>query len=573
MRITVFVKALIGYIVVAALLSVLVLVFAFRIVKDYHLNTLAENLTKIAISMQADVTSLVMDGQSDSLDMKAKNLGAQIETRITVIDSAGIVLADSENDPETMENHKARKEITAALAGEVGRALRFSRTVEQEMLYVAIPIRNDAGVIGVLRVSLYASEINALLISLQQRVILITLVIIAVSLCLAIIFSRNISRPLRRLVEVSGRVARGDFEANIITRNRDEFKELSDSFNHMVSQLRTLVNDLTTEKETLDTILNTIQEGIAVMDKSGKILLYNESFRQIAQTEHISGKFFWELLRSSKIGSLIENLSAENNVLTDNIELEGKNYLCSVSFLSSSEQIVLTLYDITEFMQLSIIKKDFVVNVSHELRTPLTAIKGFVETLEDEGVEKSKRYLEIIKRHTDRLISIVQDLQQLSELEEIEKLQLEKVKIAQLMKPILKMFEPQLAGKDIRIVLHVDDVEANADPFKLEQVFINLIDNSIKYTERGQITITAEQGEAETKIVIEDTGIGIPAEHLPRIFERFYVVDKSHSRRMGGTGLGLSIVKHIIQAHHGKITMESEVGCGTKVLITLPQGP
>jgi two-component system phosphate regulon sensor histidine kinase PhoR len=505
--------------------------------------------------------------------MKAKNLGAQIETRITVIDSAGIVLADSENDPETMENHKARKEITAALAGEVGRALRFSRTVEQEMLYVAIPIRNDAGVIGVLRVSLYASEINALLISLQQRVILITLVIIAVSLCLAIIFSRNISRPLRRLVEVSGRVARGDFEANIITRNRDEFKELSDSFNHMVSQLRTLVNDLTTEKETLDTILNTIQEGIAVMDKSGKILLYNESFRQIAQTEHISGKFFWELLRSSKIGSLIENLSAENNVLTDNIELEGKNYLCSVSFLSSSEQIVLTLYDITEFMQLSIIKKDFVVNVSHELRTPLTAIKGFVETLEDEGVEKSKRYLEIIKRHTDRLISIVQDLQQLSELEEIEKLQLEKVKIAQLMKPILKMFEPQLAGKDIRIVLHVDDVEANADPFKLEQVFINLIDNSIKYTERGQITITAEQGEAETKIVIEDTGIGIPAEHLPRIFERFYVVDKSHSRRMGGTGLGLSIVKHIIQAHHGKITMESEVGCGTKVLITLPQGP
>ena len=571
MRITVFVKALIGYIVVAALLSVLVLVFSFRIVKDYHLNTLAENLTKIAISMEADVTSLVTSGQSDSLDMLAKNLGAQIETRITAIDSAGIVLADSEKEPEKMENHKARKEITAALDGEVGQALRFSRTVKQEMLYVAIPIQKGAEVIAVLRVSLYASEINALLISLQQRVILITLVIIAVSLCLAIIFSRNISRPLRRLVDVSRRVARGDFEANIITRNRDEFKELSDSFNHMVSQLKTLVTDLTAEKETLDTILNTIQEGIAVMDKSGKILIYNEGFKKIAKVDTIKGKFFWELLRSSKVGGLVENLNPENNFLTDTIELDGKYYLCSVSFLISSAQIVLTLYDITEFMQLSTIKKDFVVNVSHELRTPLTAIKGFVETLEEEGVEKSKRYLEIIKRHTDRLISIVQDLQQLSELEEVEKLQLEKVKIAKLMKPILKMFEPQLAGKDLRIVLHVDDVEVNADPFKLEQLFINLIDNSIKYTEHGEITISAELEEEMTKIVVEDTGIGIPAEHLPRIFERFYVVDKSHSRKMGGTGLGLSIVKHIVQAHHGKITMESELGLGTKVIITLPQ--
>ena len=571
MRITVFFKALIGYIVVAVLLSVLVLVFAFRIVKDYHLNTLAENLTKIAISMQADVSGLVMNGQTDSLDILAKNLGTTIETRITVIDSAGVVLADSEKDPKTMENHKARKEITAALSGEVGQALRFSRTVKQEMLYVAIPIQDGSETIGVLRVSLYASAINALLTSLQQRVIMITLVIIAVSLCLAIVFSRNISRPLRRLVDVSRRVASGDFEANIITRNRDEFKELSDSFNHMVSQLRTLVNDMTKEKETLDTILNTIQEGITVMDKSGKILLYNESFQKIVNTESIRDKFYWELLRSSKIGNMVESLSTENAVVSDDIELDGRNYLCSIIFLSTSGQMVLTLYDVTEFMQLSTIKKDFVVNVSHELRTPLTAIKGFVETLEDEGVEKSKRYLEIIKRHTDRLISIVQDLQQLSELEAIEKLQLEKVKIAKLMRPILKMFEPQLSSKGLCIELKVDDLEVNADPFKLEQVFINLIDNSIKYTEQGKITISAEQDDGETKVTIEDTGIGIPAEHLHRIFERFYVVDKSHSRRMGGTGLGLSIVKHIVQAHHGKIAIESEVGRGTKVTITLPQ--
>jgi two-component system phosphate regulon sensor histidine kinase PhoR len=268
---------------------------------------------------------------------------------------------------------------------------------------------------------------------------------------------------------------------------------------------------------------------------------------------------------------MFESLGPDSNMLSDNIELNGKSYLCSISFLSSSEQIVLTLHDITQVMQLSTIKKDFVVNVSHELRTPLTAIKGFVETLEDEKVEKSKRYLEIIRRHTDRLISIVQDLQQLSELEATEQLELETVNLTQLMKPILKMFEPQLSNKGLNIELKVDNVEISADPFKLEQVFINLIDNSIKYTEKGKITVSAEQDTKQTRIVIQDTGIGIPKEHLPRIFERFYVVDKSHSRKMGGTGLGLSIVKHIVQAHRGTITIESEVRTGTKVIITLPR--
>jgi two-component system phosphate regulon sensor histidine kinase PhoR len=339
----------------------------------------------------------------------------------------------------------------------------------------------------------------------------------------------------------------------------------------MVSQLKTLVTDLTVEKETLDTVLNSIQEGIVVMDKSGKVSLFNESLQKIIKTQFIKGKFYWELIRSAKIGALVDNLGAENNVLSDNVELDGRSYLCSSSLLSSSGQIVLTFYDVTEIVQLSAIKKDFVVNVSHELRTPLTAIKGFVETLEDEGVEKSKRYLEIIKRHTDRLISIVQDLQQLAELESVEKMELEKVNIAQLLAPILKMFETQLSKKGIQVELNVNNIEVSADPFRLEQVFINLIDNSIKYTEKGKITITAEQDIRQTKIVVEDTGIGIPKEHIPRIFERFYVVDKSHSRKMGGTGLGLSIVKHIVQVHHGTISIESEVGKGTEVTITLPR--
>jgi two-component system phosphate regulon sensor histidine kinase PhoR len=571
MKITVFVKTLIGYIIVTALLSILVLTFSFRIVKNYFLNALAEDLTKIAVSMKADITSTMSAGNIDSLDIMVKDLGVKIDTRITVIDTTGKVLADSENDPETMENHKARKEITVALEGRVGQALRYSRTVKKEMLYVAIPVGDQTSIPGVLRVSLYASEINALLSSLQHRVIIVTLVIIMISLCLAIIFSRNISRPLRRLVDASRRVARGDFEASIISKNRDEFKELSDSFNDMVSQLKRLITDLTKEKETLDTILNSIQEGIVVMDKSGRIQLYNESFRKITKAQSIEGKFLWEVMRSTKVSSMIENLNTATQQFSDEIELDSKNYLCSISFLSSSAQIVLTLHDVTEIMRLSTIKKDFVVNVSHELRTPLTAIKGFVETLEEEEPDQSKRYLDIIKRHTERLISIVKDLQLLSELEAKEKLELSEPKLGELLVPIVRMFEPQLTAKGLNVKLDAGNIVVSVDAFKFEQVFINLLDNSIKYTEKGKIKISAEQDTKETRIIVEDTGIGIPKEHIPRIFERFYVVDKSHSRKMGGTGLGLSIVKHIIQVHGGSINIESEVRSGTKVIIKLPR--
>ena len=284
-----------------------------------------------------------------------------------------------------------------------------------------------------------------------------------------------------------------------------------------------------------------------------------------------SDNFRWSIRDFAPCNTYIENLGIETQQFSDEIELDSKNYLCSISFLSSSAQIVLTLHDVTEIMRLSTIKKDFVVNVSHELRTPLTAIKGFVETLEEEGPDQSKRYLDIIKRHTERLISIVKDLQLLSELEAKEKLELSEIKLSELLAPIVRMFEPQLTAKGLNIKLDVDNAVISVDAFKFEQVFINLLDNSIKYTEKGKIKISAKQDAKETRIIVEDTGIGIPKEHIPRIFERFYVADKSHSRKMGGTGLGLSIVKHIIQAHGGSINIESEVRSGTRVIIELPR--
>jgi two-component system phosphate regulon sensor histidine kinase PhoR len=340
----------------------------------------------------------------------------------------------------------------------------------------------------------------------------------------------------------------------------------------MVTRIKKLVTELSLEKEALNIIIASIQEGIVVLNKKGKILLSNDSFGKIVNNTAVKDKFYWELIRSHKLGKLIENIGRENAVASEEIEINERNYICSAAFLSSAEQIVLTLHDITEILQVTKMKKDFVANVSHELRTPLTAIKGFVETLEQEKNVKTKHYLDIIKRHTDRLINIVQDLQLLSELEEKEKLELENVNLQKLVNNIFRMFNQRLKEKNLYFKLNVADnfPAIKADSFKLEQMFINLIDNALKYTEKGGITITVDQVNSSVKIEIEDTGIGIPGEHLSRIFERFYVVDKSRSRKMGGTGLGLAIVKHIVQAHKGEINIESKVNKGSKFTIILP---
>ncbi|MCX5810579.1 MAG: ATP-binding protein, partial [Proteobacteria bacterium] len=236
------------------------------------------------------------------------------------------------------------------------------------------------------------------------------------------------------------------------------------------------------------------------------------------------------------------------------------------------ETIVL-LHDITDFKNLERMKKEFIANISHELRTPLTAIKGFVETLEDEEDVKNKRYLEIIKRHADRLIHIVGDLLLLSENEEKgAELELEEVSLKNIIENVLKIFENRAKEKNININVTIQDTLPfiQADPFKLEQMFINLIDNAIKYTEEGEITISITENNGLIVINVRDTGIGISNEYLPRIFERFYVVDKSRSKRLGGTGLGLSIVKHIVNLHGGTIDVESTPGKGTQFIITLP---
>lgn len=573
MKKSIFVKVFCAYFLMVVTLSALILIFSFKTIRNHYLATLTHDLKNLGTTLLLKATPLLAENHFEELDALVKRLGQDISTRITIIDPEGVVVADSEKNPKLMENHKTRPEILQVLEGKIGTSLRFSTTVKEEMLYVALPIELNGNIVGVLRVSLFLKDINRLLSTLKTHIIYSALIIALISLLGALIFSRSLSKPIRELSNASRKVASGDFNVRVFLKNKDELRELADSFNYMTDQIRTLFTQLSRQKEELDSIISSIQEGLLVFDKNGKILLTNESFKKIVQSSDIEGKFYWEVVREPHFGELIKRVRDEKRNYTEEVALHDKIFLCSTTFLGTREEIVVILYDITEMKNIEKIKKDFVVNISHELRTPLTAIKGFVETLEEEIDEKNRHYVDIIRKHTDRLINIVKDLLTLSELEEKgTTLELEEVHLGNMMERVFKIFDPQMREKKLMRELKVEDALPfiKADSFKLEQAFVNLIDNAVKYTEQGKITLSLKQRDNQVMIEVEDTGIGIPDEHIPRIFERFYVVDKSRSKRLGGTGLGLSIVKHIVHLHNGTIDVKSTPNQGTTFSITLP---
>ena len=574
MKNSIFVKIFGGYLLIVIVILAITFPLSFRAIRHHHIDTLTDNLKNLCITLKLKISPLLEKNRIEELNTLIIELGKQTDTRITIISPDGVVFADSEKDPTLMESHKSRIEIIQAIKYGFGTSLRYSASVKEEMLYVAVPIEKDGKVYGVIRASLFLKEINTLLNNLKMNIIKIAVIIVLILLIGAFLFSRNFSRPLNELAIASSKVAKGDFSAKVVLKSRNEIRELADSFNYMTDQINTLFTQLSHQKEELDSIISSINEGLCVIDKEGVISISNESFRKTVQNDSVKGKLYWEVLRKNRFDELIKKVRSEQNNIVDEIKLNSKIFLCSATFCSNKEDIVVTLHDITKIKNLENTKKDFVTNVSHELRTPLTAIKGFVETLQDtNNDDENQHYLNIINRHTDRVIRIVNDLLLLSKLEGTsDSLEWEKVNLKDLIENILKIFEHSLKEKNLVLKFNEDNnlPIIKADPFKLEQVFINLIDNAIKYTERGEVVISLSHNNETVIIEIEDTGICIPREHLPRIFERFYVVDSSRSRKLGGTGLGLSIVKHIVLLHNGKIEVKNIPGAGTSFVVTLP---
>ena len=571
MKKSLFFKFFFSFCLIILSLSTLVFVFSFRTIKHHYINTLSLDLKNLACTLKLKVLPLIEEKDFKRLDSLVKEIGRDIKTRITIIAPSGEVLADSEKNPEFMENHNDRPEVKQAKIKGSGKSLRFSTTVKEEMLYVAIPVKSKEKFLGVLRVSLFLKDINKLLNNLKNRIFGIVIFMTFLSLLGAFFFSKNLSYPLKELVSASKKLADGDFSARVSFKRKGEIGELAESFNRMSEELKRLFDNLTLKQEELNSIISSLEEGLFVLDKKGKIILFNKSFKRFVQINP-EGKFWWEVLRNPEIAKLIEKVKKEKRISSKELALNGKVFLCSFVFIPSKEELIVVLHDITEFKKLEKIKKDFIVNVSHELRTPLTAIKGYVETLEEEIKGEARHYLKIIKKHTERLINIVQDLLLLSELEEKGLTQIkEKVNLEETAKNVFKIFEQKAKEKGLELNLICEGIlVVKGDPFKLEQMFINLIDNAIKYTEKGEVSVFLKETNKEVIVKVRDTGLGIPKEHLDRIFERFYVVDKSRSRKFGGTGLGLSIVKHIVLLHNGRIEVKSSLREGTEFIITFP---
>lgn len=439
--------------------------------------------------------------------------------------------------------------------------------------------------------------VSSLLSENKSRLFIYLMVILSVSAVISYISLKNIHKLLSITNSEIMELFRSNHNLNIVLPTdyshkftiENKFAHLKNAVNEARLTLLENIKKLQSENDQLLILINAINEGVAVISQKGFILTSNHHFEQIFEiSSNPKGRPYWEVLRINEIAEIIESALQKKQSVFKEVSiihpLEKYYFINIISPESSSDNIIAIFFDITEFKNLEKIKADLIANVSHELRTPLTAIKGYVETIEDEAydtTEEKLRFLNIIKKHTDRLINIVSDLLVLSEIENKEfeysakdsKQSFESISLNSILNSCYESLKEKIKEKNLVFEKKVNDniPETYGNAFLLEQAFINLIDNAIKYTpEGGKLGVSTTRDNNHVNVEIFDTGIGIPKESIPRIFERFYRVDKDRSRKEGGTGLGLSIVKHVVNLHNGDIKVESELSKGTKFTIKFP---
>lgn len=521
----------------------------------------------------------------DNIELIAKNTN----NRITIINLDGNVLYDSHKNIDDMDNHKTRIEVQKAIMGEEESIIRYSDTLEEDMMYFAIPIIKSNNIIGATRLSIPLHELNLIYSELIKNIIIASIIGIIISSIIAYIYIYYVTKPIKELTLQVKELSKGNFESTIKNNSKDELGELAQSFNEMAIKLKFSIEELKIQNTKFETVLDSMKDGIIAVDLNKNIMLMNPSAKElfhIKEEEIVVGKNILTFIRNVKLYNELENIS--NNNMENSIEIQIdypkkrilKIYSNPIRYLAKYERIsgvVIVIRDLTELRKLENIRKDFVANVSHELKTPVTSIKGFVETLRSGGVENENtrnKFLEIIYFESERLIRLVEDILMLSNLENSKSPHnVKKIIVEETLQEIVQIVQ-QLADKkniniSTKIITDLPPISFNIDQFK--QMLINIIDNAIKYTpEDGAIDIIAKRQENNIVIEIRDNGIGIPKEDLPRLFERFYRVDKARSRTAGGTGLGLAIVKHILQSMNGQIRLESELGKGTSFILYIP---
>jgi two-component system phosphate regulon sensor histidine kinase PhoR len=513
------------------------------------------------------------------------------QSRVTLIAPDGRVLADSDvplAELGRVENHAGRPEVRAALEGRLGHDLRRSATIDAPLLYVALPVTQDSAVRGVLRLALPLSVVTSSYADVHRAVLFGAGVALVVALGIGLFVAGRVTRPVVEMQAIARRMSEGDFTARAPTRSPDEIGRLGLALNAMAARLRGKIEDLEQEQAKIAAVLDGMVEGVIAVDGKDQIVLMNEPARVLfgVGAGRGEGKPLLEVIRNADLHALLGETRRAGERIVSRRELtvpgavERAVQVNAVPLVLAAADVgvVMLLEDVTELRKLETVRTEFIANVSHELRTPLTAIHGYLETLIGGGLdepEQAGKFLAIVFRHTERLGRLLDDLTDLSNIELGKvRLRLEPVALPDVVESVLAIMRPRAEARGVALAvdLSADLPDVSADHDRLAQILINLVDNAVKYTDAGgRVTVGARRVDAATvEAVVSDTGVGIPRADLPRITERFYRVDRARSRELGGTGLGLAIVKHLVIAHGGELTIESEPGRGTTVRFTLP---
>lgn len=551
-------------------------------VRNRQVDNLRADLKSEAIII-AGVSLPYLRGSADidELDIFVKQLGDETGVRFTIIRKDGTVLADSHEDPANMGSHADRPEVVGALASGIGEATRYSTTIGERLMYIAITVTDGGSTLGVARVALPVTRVESSVSGTITVIIVATVIVAFVAIVAAWLITRVITRPLRELTAASRELAEGAFDAGIPVSTTDETGQLARAFNEMVARLRQVVGTLSDDKTRLSAILDNMADGIITTDKEGNVDLVNQAAENLLGIGHkdITNRPLIEIVRDYELTDILKQSMVSGR--PEEVQFESSSsgrFLRAIAMTITGEHAdggLILLQDLTELRSLQTMRREIVGNISHDFRTPLAGIKAMVDTLQDGAVNDpaaARAFLSRIEGEVHRLTQMVAELTELSRIEtgrtELER---KPVNLNLLIEETITRMNPQAERNNLKVTtgLAPDLPAVSGDAGRLRQVITNLLDNAIKFSKSGgSVSAGTKVEDNYITVSISDTGRGIPAADIPRIFERFYKADKSRSSQ--GSGMGLAIAKHIVEAHGGTISVTSTEGKGSTFTIRLP---
>ena len=556
-------------------------------IEKVYLDRVQDGLLVRTKFLSYEIKRLLADKNYALLNQFCDAVSKDSNTRITIIDQDGKVLHDSSRDADNMANHAKRPEVIQAMNGTPSVVTRYSTTLSQRLIYSAIPVNAENGKNYVLRTAVSFKSVDEAIAAAERQITLAFILVTGFVAAFSIIIVRRLARPIEQMRISAAQIASGNLNVKLPIPAGGSIRELALSMNNMAEQLKFRIAQITNEKNERDAMFASMTEGVIAVDLKGIILDINPAAYKIFDLPaDVVGLSFYGVVRNTELQAFLEQIIKEKKPIESeftfygtmerHIRIKGTVIRMDGDHISA---VLIVLSDFTRIKKLENFRRDFIADVSHEIKTPLTALKGAVETLQEGAInepESAAKFMDIISRHSDRLNALVRDILSLSELERktsSEEMDFGLIKIAGPVTGAVELCKERANSKNISLKLTepAGDFKVKGDAQLLEQAIINLIDNAIKYNLAGtEIQVSVLASGKDVFIRVSDNGCGIAQEHLARLFERFYRVDKARSRKLGGTGLGLAIVKHIAQLHKGFAEVQSTVGKGSAFTIRLP---